>query len=311
MGPGSLRIGHFIGQLGVVQLPAVQIGLNLDERVVRRHVASLEAASWLERATWIWGTGSVVWLTDAGLQGTGLGGIRAVRSPPSPTNIAHGILVAWSAARAQRRGRQWKSARELALDPDRWAVRMRDERGYRTQLPDLAVWPRGSELPVALIGETGQRRADRQRMILEGWRNAIWSGQYAAVRYDCASASVAQQITRLAAKVHLREPEFVAVAQNTAEQIATIFPAAEPDPPPPEPRPSPTVSEAEVADHSREISAAGATEPRGSVAATKVEPRKVSEPAPAESPEAVAERERAYREIFGILEPKPRRRWRR
>lgn len=164
MGPGSLRVGHFIGQLGVVQLPAVQLGLDLNERVVRRHVARLEAAGWLERAAWIWGAGSVVWLTEAGLQGTGLGGIRPVRSPATPTTIAHGILVAWSAARAQRRGRRWQSARELELDYDRWAVRMRDDRGYRSQLPDLAVWPRGSERPVAVIGEIGQRRADRQRM---------------------------------------------------------------------------------------------------------------------------------------------------
>jgi hypothetical protein len=38
------------------------------------------------------------------------------------------------------------------------------------------------------------------------------------------------------------------------------------------------------------------------------------EPPPAadlETPEPAAERERAYREIFGIEDPKPRRRWRR
>jgi hypothetical protein len=33
-------------------------------------------------------------------------------------------------------------------------------------------------------------------------------------------------------------------------------------------------------------------------------------PQPEESPEVAAERERRYREIFGIPEPKPRRRWR-
>jgi hypothetical protein len=109
----------------------------------------------------------VVWLTGRGLHGTGLGGIRAVKAPPAPTTIAHGVLVAWSAARAECRGRRWQSARELALAPDRWAVRMRDERGYTNQLPDLAVWPQGSGVPVAVIGETGQWRADRQRVILE------------------------------------------------------------------------------------------------------------------------------------------------
>jgi hypothetical protein len=44
-GPGTLRV-EFIGRLGVVSLPAVEVGLNLDQRVVRRRVAKLEAAGW-------------------------------------------------------------------------------------------------------------------------------------------------------------------------------------------------------------------------------------------------------------------------
>jgi hypothetical protein len=101
------------------QAPAVEAGLDLDQRVVRRHVAKLEAAGWLARAPWVWGEGSVVWLIGAGVEGTGLGGVRAVKSPPAPTTIAHGVLVGWSAARAEHRGREWKSARELALDRER------------------------------------------------------------------------------------------------------------------------------------------------------------------------------------------------
>jgi hypothetical protein len=118
-GPGSVRVGRFIGRLGVVSAPAVEAGLDLDQRVVRWHVAKLEAAGWLVRAPWVWGEGSVVWLTGAGVEGTGLGGVRAVRSPPAPTTISHGVLVGWSAARAEHRGREWKSARELALDRER------------------------------------------------------------------------------------------------------------------------------------------------------------------------------------------------
>ena len=53
---------------------------------------------------------------------------------------------------------------------------------YRKQLPDLAVWRRGAERPVAIVGDEGHRREDRQRMILEGWRDASWADQYAAVR---------------------------------------------------------------------------------------------------------------------------------
>src|SRR5437868_1994764 len=78
LGPGTLRVGRFIGRLGVVSLPAVQAGLDLDQRVVRRHVARLETAGWLERAPWVWGEGSVTWLTSLGVESTGLGGLRAI-----------------------------------------------------------------------------------------------------------------------------------------------------------------------------------------------------------------------------------------
>lgn len=138
-GPGSLRVGRFIGRLGVVSLPAVEVGLDRDQRVVRRHVAKLEAAGWLARAPWVWGEGSVTWLTGAGVEGAGLGGVRAVKSPPAPTTIEHGVLVGWSAARAEHRSRVWKSARELALDRERWAVLTRCERGYT----DAAARPGG------------------------------------------------------------------------------------------------------------------------------------------------------------------------
>src|SRR5450755_1803358 len=111
-GRGTLRVGRFIGRVGVVSIPAVEVGLDLDDRVVRRHVAKLEAAGWLAREPWIWGEGSVVWLTAAGIEGAGLGGVRPVKSPPGATTIAHGVLVAWSAARVEHRGRVWRSARE-------------------------------------------------------------------------------------------------------------------------------------------------------------------------------------------------------
>ncbi|MBV9797457.1 MAG: hypothetical protein JO039_05345, partial [Solirubrobacterales bacterium] len=94
-----------------MSLPAVEAGLDLDQRVVRRHVARLEAAGWLGRAPWVWGEGSVAWLTSLGVESSGLGGLRAVKAPPAPTTIAHGVLVGWSAARAEKRGRVWKSAR--------------------------------------------------------------------------------------------------------------------------------------------------------------------------------------------------------
>jgi hypothetical protein len=213
-----MRVAQFIGRLGVVSPPAVEAGLDLDQRVVRRHVAKLEAAGWLARTPWVWGEGSVAWLTVAGVEAAGLGGLRAVKSPPATTTIAHGILVGWSAARVEHRGRTWKSARELALGSERWAVRMRCERGYTEQLPDLAIWLKRSAPPVAVIAESGGRREDRQKMILQGWHDAILSGRYGAVRYECANASVAHWINRLAKKVDLTAPAFVAAVQTAKPQ---------------------------------------------------------------------------------------------
>jgi len=137
-GPGTLRVGRFIGRLGVVSLSAVEVGLDLDQRIVRRHVAKLEAAGWLARAPWIWGEGSVVWLTGAGIERAGLGGVRPVKSPPGTTTIAHGVLVGWSAARVEHRGRIWKSARELAVERERWAVS-----ALRARLHRAAARPSG------------------------------------------------------------------------------------------------------------------------------------------------------------------------
>jgi hypothetical protein len=301
-------VARFIGRLGVVSLPAVGVGLDLDERVVRRHVARLEAAGWLGRMPWVWGEGSVVWLTSTGLRGADLGAVRAVKAPPSPTTIAHGVLVAWSAARMERRGLRWLSARELAADADRWAVRMRDGRGYRKQLPDLAVWRRGAERPVAIVGEEGHRREDRQRMILEGWRDAIWSEQYAGIQYDCASTAAVAKIRRLAKKERLTPPTFIAAAQRTGDEIRSMTP--DPDVDEPGTVPDASSPKAVVATDGR------SNERQIQVVAPPAPPPRIIEappppPEPAESPEAAAERERRYREIFGIPEPKRRGLWRR
>lgn len=287
-----------------MSLPAIQAGLDLDQRVVRRHVGKLEAAGWLVREPWVWGEGSVVWLTAAGVEGVGLGGVRAVKSPPGATTITHGVLVGWSAARVEHRGRSWKSRRELALEHDSWSVTMRCERGYTQQLPDLAVWLNESKPPGAVIAESGGRREDRQKMILQSWRDALWSGRYVAVRYDCASPSVAHWINRLAKKIGLTDSAFMATVQTTAEDIAALSPAAL-DEETPFDRPDSTAEAAPAPDQAAQAALVPglAVARPASVAPVPVEDT--------ETPEAAARRERAYREIFGIEDPKPRRRWRR
>ena len=290
-----------------MSLPAVEVGLDLDQRVVRRHVAKLEAGGWLTRAPWIWGEGSVVWLTGAGIEAAGLGGVRAVKTPPGPTTIAHGVLVGWSAARVEHRGRVWKSARELALERERWAVPARCERGYTELMPDLAVWLKRSAPPVALIAESGGRREDRQKMILEGWRDALLSGRYAGVHYHCASESVAHWISRLAKKVRLTGPTFFAAEQMSAEGIAALSPAADDDELPVS---KPQSLNGTRPQHDTQTQIAPAVAPLPPAPVLSERPELPPQPQP-ETPGAAAERERRYREIFGIPDPRPRRRWRR
>ncbi|MGH2891114.1 MAG: hypothetical protein ACRDNJ_15960 [Solirubrobacteraceae bacterium] len=270
-------------------------------------MAKLEAAGWLGRAPWVWGEGSIAWLTGTGVELAGLGGVRAVKPPPATTTVSHGVLVGWSAARVERRGWAWKASRELAVERERWSVRAHCERGWTELLADLAVWLTRDGPPLALIAESGGRREDRQRMILEGWRDAILSGRYAAVYYDCSSDSVARWIRRLATRVGLTGPAFHAAVQMSARELALLSPAADDEPAredstqPGQAGPSP-VAQIPTAPPSPSLPEAGQVEP-----AEPPEPA-VSEP---ETPEPGAERERLYRQIMGLPEPRSRRRWRR
>ncbi len=202
-GPGTVRVGRFIGRLGVVSLPAVEVGLDLDQRVVRRHVAKLEAAGWLVRAAVDLGRGirRVAHRRRHRRRGARRRSPGQVAACGDHDRARRARRLVGRARRA--RGRAWKSARELAVERDRWAVTARCERGYTELLPDLAVWLERSGRPVAVIAESGGRREDRQKMILEGWRDGIVSGRYAAVRYDCANEAVEHWIRRLARKVGL------------------------------------------------------------------------------------------------------------
>jgi hypothetical protein len=238
-GPGSVRVGQFIGWLGVASLPTVSVGLGLAERVVRRHVSRLEGLGWLGRAAALRGDGSLVWLTTDGLQGVGLGELRALRAPdPFSAATRQSVRVGWSAARVQRRGYEWRSVRELALDPERWSIAVANERGGMSRrLPDLAVWAPESPLPAALVIEHGVKREQRLRMVLEGWQAAIRAGRYARVQYDCSSPVVARQLNQIAAQIGLPSSQFRAVEQIPLEQIAQL---PRPSPirqrPPPRPR---------------------------------------------------------------------------
>ena len=194
----------------------------------------------------------------------------------------------------------------LATDAARWAVPARCERGFTRQLPDLAVWLKPSEPPVAVIAESGGRREDRQKLILEGWRDGILSGRYAAIRYDCSTECVAHWIGGLARNVGSR---FNASRRRTDDR------GRDRRPPPaaanvdelPVLKPEFSAESAQPRDEHVQIALVRAP-PAAPVQMTLPEPP--PEPQP-ETPEEAAERERRYREIFGPDEPERRRRWRR
>ena len=180
----------------------------------------------------------------------------------------------------------------------------------RARLHRAAARPRSlkpSGPPAAVIAESGGRREDRQKHILEGWRDAVWTERYAGVYYDCANASVAVWIKRLAKKVHLAAPALTAAVQLGADEIAALSPAAADDEPvlshpQDSPKAAPTIDEAIDMPHARAAVSGAPAPPK------QPEPPAVSEP---ETAEEAAERERRYREIFGIPEPRRRRPWRR
>ncbi len=193
IGPGSIRVGRFIGRLGVVPMPAVERGLGLVDRVVRRHVAKLEKVGWCARAAATRGDGMLVWMTPTGLQGVGLGQLPAPRAPNqfSPQTM-HSVRVAWAAADIEHAGHQWIAGRELALAPDGWAAEIANERGgYSRRLPDLVFWPpRDPSRQMAVVIHRGMPNPRRERAALECWQRSIQTGQYGQVHYVAFPAFV-------------------------------------------------------------------------------------------------------------------------
>jgi hypothetical protein len=297
VGPGSMRVGRFIGRLGVVTMPAIERGLGLADRVVRRHVAKLQAVGWCERTPALRGYGSLVWMTATGLNGIGLVDLPALRAPdPFSIQTMRTVRVAWVAADIEAAGHQWHAARELALAPDRWGAQVNNERGGKSRrLPDLVFWPASDNgLPVAVVVVHGPPKPRRERAALEGWQGSIAAGQYAQVRFVAGPAAAGRLEGVAALGVGLADTQLIAgdrvvtdespVPAETLESVAEASTSAEatpvavPDPPPPVPVHTPRPSR-----------------PQG----------------PAATPEQAVERQKLIRELLGQEDPPARRRWRR
>jgi hypothetical protein len=232
-------------------MPAIEHGLGLGDRVVRRHVAKMETVGWCERRPAIRGDGMLVWLTPSGLDGVGLSELPALRAPgPFSPQTQRSIRVAWVAADIERAGYQWIASREMALAPSPWGAEAANERGgHSRRLPDLAFWPASDGgLQVAVVVVQGQSNPRRGRAALEGWQASILAGRYAQVRY-LAGHAAGGHLRRLAADIGLTAPQFIAgerlmadeppvlrsIIENVDEASVPVEPVAAPD----LPRPSP------------------------------------------------------------------------
>jgi len=273
-------------------MPAVSIGLGLAERVVRRHIAKLEAIGWLRRTAALRGQGSLVWLTAAGYEGLGLE-LAPVKAPAvfSATTL-RSVEIAWAAANAQRQGLRWLSARELTIQRETWQITVANERGgHSHQLPDLVLWPPNSPLPVAIVLERDYQHPRRRRAALQGWQAAITAGCYAQLRYQ-TSPLLTYDLYRLAAQVGLNPPAFIVGENMTAPELDQPGTTTKDDTAPPtavETQPAPT-DPPKTPDVDRN--------PR--------EPLQVEV-----TSEEAAERQRLVNELLGISEPQARGRWRR
>ncbi len=224
LGPGSLRVGRFIGRLGVVTMPVIERGLGLVDRVVRRHVAKLEEVGWCARMPATRGDGMLVWMAPSGLDGVGLGELPALRAPdPFSPQTLRSIRVAWAAADIERAGHQWIASRELALAPGRWGAQIANERGGHSRLlPDLVFWPSVDDvLLVAVVVCPGLRNARRERAALEAWQAAVTAGRYAQVRY-VARPAAASHVGRLAADIGLAAPQFLVRDSVVSDELPVV-----------------------------------------------------------------------------------------
>jgi hypothetical protein len=246
IGPGSIRVGRFIGRPGVVPMPAVGRGLGLVDRVIRRHVAKLEKVGWCERVSAVRGDGMLVWMTPTGLDRVGLGQLPAPRAPnPFSPQTLRSTRVAWAAADIEHAGHQWIASRELALAPDGWSVEIANERGgYSRRLPDLVFWSacdRRRQAAVVIAPWLSNPR--RERAAVEGWQRSIVAGRYAQVCYVVGPAfvshlsCVAEDIGVTAPQLIVGEPVMVdelpslsSVVENADEEsVAQRFPSRQLD----------------------------------------------------------------------------------
>jgi hypothetical protein len=186
-------------------LPAVSVGLGLEERVVRRHVAKLEEAGWLRRDSWVRGEGSLLWLTRKGLDKAGLQELPAVRATRATWDVAHyGTRSGWAASQLECWGYRWRSRRELALEHDRWAIPRRHGAPRPPSRPRCVARRhraavRGHDHP--WLASSGAGDADPQRVAAGDHR---WQVQRCSLRHARRAVGIGTQQAGPPGRPHCR-----------------------------------------------------------------------------------------------------------
>lgn len=334
LAPGSLRGLDWLCRVGPAPVQAWGCALGWSRSAGFRHAQRLVAQGWVTRLATVWGHGSLLVPTRAGVRMSGLPVTAALE--PAPTWWAHLQACAWTAAWMTVRGRPMLGCREIDADSS-WSgvLRWRDNKGSHQagHRPDLVWAPEGGRAAIEVeLARKSTPRLDAVLGLHAGWRAA---GKTGGVIYVCADQTGCERVRRVAVKhglspepggglrvetlahvkaqalkAHARRGENPAGQEESPEldaalpEQSAVIPAA--SAPPGEADESAAIDRPS---QDRDQEQEQPLEP--SVWRPEApEPQPAAQPPGVETPEAAAARERRYREIMGYPEPK-RRRWRR
>jgi hypothetical protein len=199
VGPASLRGLAWLARVGPAPVAAWACAMGWGKRVAMRHAQRVVAHGWVERCPTARGEGSLLVVTRAGVQVTGLE-LRPAHTP-APTWWAHWRACAWTAAWLECRGREWLGQREV-LELEQWSgqARWSDSRGRRVarHRPDLVA--RGSTPVEVELARKSDSRMGGLMTMYGGW---VAAGRIPGVMYVVGSEQTRERIARIAGEHEL------------------------------------------------------------------------------------------------------------
>ena len=203
-GPGSLRGLRWLARVGPASWEPWAVAMGWSRPVAYLHALRLADAGWVARASMATGSGSLLYVTAAGVRVADVGAV-AVPAAPAPTSWAHWEASAWTAAWSTVRGRELLGAREILAD-DSWLGELewleRDGLRRRGHRPDLVGrLPSGAWMPIEV--ELTTKTIARLRSVLPLHAGWVAAGRSAAVMYVCGTQALAERVITQAEVVGL------------------------------------------------------------------------------------------------------------